>query len=164
RMQVEDLTDISRHPGVSANLCESLLLLRSSGDRSYLNISVSWSRAFLPANRQSKREVQLRQEVFEVAEALAPSLRSVPESRAAVFCGFVDELRGHPSANDLRPSGEVRLTLFDKGEELRARADLSADDYAVAGEAHLAYKLISLKGFLQRLPRLNRIEQVTAFE
>ena len=41
RMQIDDLADISRHPGISANLCESLLLLRPAGERSYLNITVS---------------------------------------------------------------------------------------------------------------------------
>ncbi len=41
RMQIDDLADISRHPGISANLCESLLLLRPAGERSSLNITVS---------------------------------------------------------------------------------------------------------------------------
>ena len=106
----------------------------------------------------------MRQEVFDVAEVLAPRLRSVPEPRIDRFFGFVDELRGQPSRDDPGPSGEVRFTLFDQGEEIRAKADLNAEDYALAGGAHLASDLVSFKGILERLPRLNRIKDVTDFE
>ena len=164
RMQIDDLTDTSRHPGISANLCESLLLLRPTGERSYLNITASWSRALLPDNHELKREVQLRQVVFDVAEVLAPRLRSVPERQIDRFFGFVGELRGQPSRDDPRPSGEVRFTLFDQGEEIRAKADLNAKDYALAARAHLTNGVIIFKGVLERLPRLNRIKDVTDFE
>jgi hypothetical protein len=164
RMQIDELADTGRHPGISANLCESLLLLRPTGDRSALTISISWSRSLLPESRELKRGVRLGQEVFNVAEVLAPKLRSVPEPRIDRFIGFVDELRGQPSRDDARPSGEVRFTLFDQGEEIRAKADLSANDYTVAAEAHLASELVSFKGILERLPRLNRVRDVTDFE
>jgi len=164
RMQIENLAYTSRHPGISANLCESLLLLRPTGERSYLNITVCWSRALLPESRESKREVQLRQEVFDVAEVLAPKLRSVPEPRIDRFIGFVDELRGQPLPDIGLPSGEVRFTLFDQGEEIRAKADLDEMYYSFAGHAHLASRVVSFKGVLERLPRLNRIRDVTDFK
>jgi hypothetical protein len=128
-----------------------------------VNISISWSRSLLPENRESRREAQLRQEVFDIAEVLAPRLRSVPEPRVDRFFGFVDELRGQPSRDDPRPSGEVRFTLFDQGEEIRAKADLSPEDYAVASGAHLSNGFVSFKGIPERLPRLNRIKNVTDF-
>src|SRR5206468_3002049 len=101
--------------------------------------------------------------VFDVAEALAPRLRSVPEPQVDRFYGIVDELRGQPSPGDSRPSGEVRFTLFEPDEELHARADLSADDYSEAIEAHRTTELVSFRGVLQRLPRLNRVDDVTDF-
>jgi hypothetical protein len=164
RMEIDDLTDTTRHPGISANLCESLLLLRPAGERSLLNITAARSRALMPDRRESNREVLLRQEVFEIAEVLAPKLRSVPEPRVDRFFGFVDELRGQPLPDIGSPAGEVRFTLFDQGEEIRARADLNQTDYAVAGRAHLANEFVSFKGVLQRLPRLNRIQDVTDFQ
>jgi hypothetical protein len=160
----DDLADPARHPGISANLCEALLMLRPAGERASLGVSATWSRAFLPETRQMRREVQLPQEVFEVAEALAPRLRSLPEPRVDRFYGFVDELRGQPTPSDPRPFGEVRFTLFDQDEEIHAKADLRAEDYAVAGAAHLSSDLVSFKGILQRLPRLNRIDRVTDFK
>jgi hypothetical protein len=162
--RIDELADPARHPGVSANLCESLLMLRPTGERAYLDVSATWSRAFPPDTREPRREVRLSQDVFEIAEALAPRLRSVPKPRIDRFYGFVDELRGQPTPHEPRPSGEVRFTLFDKEEEIRAKADLTAEDYAVAGAAHLASDLVSFKGILQRLPRLNRIDSVTDFE
>ena len=147
-----------------ANLCESLLMLRPAGGRSCLNVSVTWSRAFLPASREPRREVQLRQEVFEAAEALAPRLRPLPKPRIDRLFGCVDELRGNPGPNETRASGEVRFTLFDQEEEIHARADLSVEDYAEAAAAHLVTDLVSFKGVIQRLPRLNRIDNVTDFQ
>ena len=164
RMQIDDLADTARHPGISANFCESLLLLRPTGDRSCLNVAVSWSRALLPEGRESKREVHLGQEAFDVAEVLAPRLRSVPEPRIDRFLGFVDELRGQPLPDMGVPAGEVRLTLFDQGEEIRAKADLDEHYYFLAGEAHLHNRVVSFKGILERLPRLNRINDVTDFK
>ena len=164
RMQIDDLADISRHPGISANLCESLLLLRPAGERSYLNITVSWSRAFLPDSRESKSEVQLRQEVFDVAEVLAPKLRSVPEPRIDRFFGYVDELRGQPLPDIGLPSGEVRFTLFDQERSPREggpgrSALLRCGPRTPCEQSHQLHK-----GVLERLPRLNRIKDVTDFQ
>jgi len=162
----DDLVDVKRHPGISANLCEALLLLRPEGERSSLNVSVSWSRAYLPKSREPRREIRIDQEVFRVAETLAPRLRSLPKPRVARFYGFVDVLRGEPTADNPHPSGEVRFTLFEPDEELHelhARGDLSADDYAEAAAAHLATDVVSFKAILQRLPRLNRVLNVTDF-
>ncbi len=163
RMQIDDLTDTTRHPGISANLCEALLLLRPSGERSRLNVTVSWSRALLPANHERKRAVALRQEVFDVAEAVAPRLRAVPKPTIDHFFAYVDELRGQPTRNDPRPSGEVRFTIFDQEADIRAKADLNAHDYTIAAEAHLNRRVVGFQGVLERVPRLNRIKDVTSF-
>lgn len=162
--QTADLADPARHPGISANFCESLLMLRPDGERAYLGISLTWSRAYPPPTHKPQPEVQLRQEVFEVAEALAPRLRSLPQPRVDRFFGFVDELRGNPGPNVPRPSGEVRFTLFDQEEEIHAKADLNVTDYAEAIAAHAVTDLVSFKGILHRLPRLNRIDNVTDFK
>lgn len=163
--QADGLLDPTRNPGLSANLCESLLLLRPSGDRSSLTVSAVWSRAFLPGTREPSREVQLAQVVFEVAEALAPRLRTAPTPRPSRFLGFVDVLSGQPSRDDLRPSGEVDFTLFDDEQgEVRARGVLNADDYATAAAAHLVSGVVAFKATLRRLPRISRLDNITDFE
>ena len=161
----EELADLARNPGLSANLCEALLMLRPSGDRGSLTVSATWSRALLPSSRNSSQQVLLHQEAFEMAEVLAPRMRSQPQPRPARFIGFVDILRGQPTSADARPAGEVAFTLFDDAEgEIHARALLTADQYASAGIAHLASDLVSFKGVLQRLPRGSRIDSITDFE
>jgi hypothetical protein len=45
----ENLIDPLRHRGISANLCESLLMLRPTGDRASLSVTATWSRTRLPA-------------------------------------------------------------------------------------------------------------------
>ena len=76
----------------------------------------------------------------------------------------MDELRGRPLPDIGLPSGKVRFTLFDQGEEIRAKADLDEMHYSYAGHAHLASRVVSFKGILERLPRLNRIKDVTDFQ
>jgi hypothetical protein len=164
RMQIRDLADISRHPGISANLCESLLLLRPAGERSTLNISISWSRAFLPDSRESNSEVKLSQEAFDVAGG--------PRLEIVILAGAADRpflrLRGRaswPAASGHRLALRRGSLHPDRsGEEIRAKADLDERDYAFAGHAHLASRVVSFKGILERLPRLNRIKNVTDFQ
>ena len=104
-----------------------------AGERSNLNITVSWSRAFPPDSREPKREVLLRQEAFDVAEVLASRLRSVPELRIDRFFGYVDKASwpapyGHRLAfrrgllhfvrsggGDLRTGGPGRNALLRRG-------------------------------------------------
>jgi hypothetical protein len=163
--RADDLLDQTRNPGISANLCESLLLLRPGGDRATLTVSATWSRALLPESREPARHVQLPQVVFEVAEAIAPRLRTAPVPRPARFLGFVDVLSGQPSRDDPRPSGEVDFTLFDDEQgEIRARGILDADDYATAAAAHLASDVVAFKATLRRLPRMSRVDSITDFE
>jgi hypothetical protein len=163
--RADDLLDPARSPGVSANFCESLLLLRPSGDRASLTVSTVWSRALLPRPQELTRQAQMPQIVFEVAEAVAPRLRTAPQPRPSRFLGFVDVLSGQPSRNDPRPSGEVDFTLFDDEQgEVRARGVLGADDYATAAAAHLASAVVAFKATLRRLPRASRVDNITDFE
>jgi len=161
----EDLLDLNRHPGLSANLCEALLLLRPADYRGSLVFSAVWSRALLPSLAERARGVQLPQEAFAVAEVLAPRLRTAPQPRPASFIGFVDALRGQPRGDDPRPSGEVDFTFFDDEQgEIHARGFLAADSYALAGKAHLSSDVVTLRGVLRPLPRVSRIDEISDLE
>ncbi len=118
-MQIDELTDTARHPGISANFCESLLLLRPDGERARLDVSASHGRARSCPRGGSPARGPLRQEVFDVAEVLAPRLRSVPEPRIDRFFGYVDELRGQPSR-------EIRVRPARSASPCSTRARRSA--------------------------------------
>ena len=101
----------------------------------------------------------LAQEVFELAEFLAPQLRTSPQPIPDRWIGYVDVLRGQPTQGDPRPSGEVDFRLFDEEQgEISARGVLNPDDYAIAGAAHLATEIVAFKGILRRLPRISRVD------
>jgi hypothetical protein len=163
--RTDELIEPTRAPGLSANQCESLLLLRPTGDRASVLVTAIWSRALLPSSRESSRMVQLDQDVFGLAEALAPRLRSTPQPRPSRFIGFVDALRGQPSPDDPRPAGEVDFTLFDDEQgEIHARGNLKTDEYAKALEAHAVSDPVSFQAILRRLPRVSRVDSINDFE
>lgn len=161
---VDDLLNPAVNSGLSANFCESLLMLRPSGDSATLTISAAWSKALLPPSGNFSHLVQLSQETFEIAEVVASQLRTLPNPRVAQFLGTVDALRGQPTQTDSRPSGEVDFTIFDYCEEIHARGLLTADQYALAGKAHLAFDFVGFKGVLRPSPRVCRVEEITNFE
>jgi len=162
---VDDLSDEAKFPLISANFLESLLMLRPEAERASLQVSASWSRALSPPSAgKAKSVLVLRQDCFEAVEYLAPKLRAIPEPRQTSLVGFVDQLRGQ-QGRDGRMAGEV-VVLFiqESGESLRARLDLSADDYQAAGKAHLENNPVFFRGILVRGPRNNRVTDVTGFK
>ncbi len=160
--RLAELADLTRHPGLSANFCEALAMIRPEGERSYLSIAATWSRAYLPESAARGRTVQMRQETFNVAAALGPQLRSLPTPRVDRFFGYVDVLKA--TSTDPRPSGEARFVLFDKEEEINAWAPLNPEDFQKAGQALLTTDLITFTGILERLARGNRIKDLADFE
>ena len=163
--KADDLLDPARNSGLSANLCESLLLLRPNGDQSTLSVTAAWSRVLLPPSGKSSHFVQLRQETFDAAEILATRLRTVPQPRPDRFVGFVDGLRGQPTRQDSRPSGEVEFTILDEEQgEIRGRGLLDPTVYALAAKAHMHSEVVAFKGILRRSPRMSRIDQISGFE
>lgn len=161
----DELLDRSRNPGISANLLESILQLRPEGDRATLTVSATWSRTFPQESRQPVGSVQLAQDVFQRAEAIAQCLRTPPVPVPSLYPALVTALRGQPNLANPLPSGEVDFTVLEPEEgELSARGNLNSDDYAVAAAAHLATDLVVFKGTLRRLPRMSRVENISDFK
>lgn len=162
--QIDKLANASAHPYMSANLCEALSMLRPEGERSRLNVSVAWSKAIPLPDSGVHASIELRREYFDAAEYLAPKLRAAPQSKEEAFVGFVDILRGQPDAQG-KMAGEVVFSIaFDSGELVRARADLTAEDYQTAGDAHLHNEPVYFRGLLVRAPRTNRVDGVKGFK
>jgi hypothetical protein len=154
----------SDHPPISANLCEALVMMQPSGDRSRLTIQASWSRTLPPppgANWPSI--VHLRGDDFPIVEKLAIALRPAREPKPSQFIALVDALAGDPDEHN-RVSGEVQLLVFDPEEgSFKARVNLNAEDYHIAWEAHGTAGYVSLNGVLKPGGRVHRIEEVSNF-
>jgi hypothetical protein len=159
------LAPASDHPPISANLCEALVMMQPTGDRSRLTIQASWSRTLPPPPGASLPAiVHLRRDVFPVVEKLAVTLRPAREPKPSQFIALVDALSGDPDEHN-RVSGEVQLLVFDAEEgSFKARVNLNADDYHIAWEAHGMAGYVSLNGVLKLGGRVHRIEDVSNFK
>ena len=151
---------------LSANLCDALLMMQPTGDRSRLTVQATWARTLPPPPGASLPSVvHLRRDDFRVVERIAAALRPAREPKPSHFIALVDALFGNPDEHD-RVSGEVQLlVLFDAEEgSCKARVDLNPDDYHVAWEAHGAAGYVSLNGVLKQGGRIHRIDDVSNFK
>jgi hypothetical protein len=150
-------------PVLSANLCEAVLAMQPTGERSRLAVQTSWSRAFAPPPEpETPAAVLLRSDVFGEIEKVARELRPSKEPKVSELVGLVDSLLGDPDSEG-RVQGDVILLLFDAEGTLKARATLGADQYRIAWEAHGAARYVALSGMLIRERRIHRIEKISQF-
>jgi len=164
RQQGEDLLKPGAVPLLSANLCDALVMMAPVSERSNLTFSTVWGNAGIPApNGVSARPVSFRGETFRLAQSLVSRLRALPRPELSWFVGFVDVLSGVPT-EDHRRAGEVLVTLLQEDETLKARLNLSADDYAKADRAHMTNSPVLFEGILSRSARGGQVEQVRYFE
>lgn len=152
-------------PILSANLCEGLLDMQPEGEEAFLRISADFS-ATVPSNREvaPPRAVRLTREMFPRIESLIGRLRPVQAPRRQLLVGFVETLNGRPNT-DGRMEGQVTLRLMTAdSDNLRARTDLAVDDYALADQAHMGNRPVSLEGVLRQAGRSYRIDSPARFQ
>jgi hypothetical protein len=163
RERADELVQPDKALLLSANLYEALFQMKPAGERPTLTILAAWSRAVPAPEGTVPNSVCLTQEVFAVAEYVAPRLRSTPQPIPDWFFGRVDVLKGQPGP-DGRPSGPVQVTIFHEEELLRASLELSADEHAVAIRAYETNAPVTFRGVLYRAPRLSRITEISNFQ
>src|SRR4051794_19980343 len=73
--------------GISANLCDALVMMKPPGDESRLDIQVTWSRARPPRPRGVPRSVSLPQEHFPLIEEVGRQLRTRPTAQREPYRG-----------------------------------------------------------------------------
>lgn len=167
-VDADDLASLTSHAvgmaPLSANLCDALLMMQPSGDRSRLTLGSTWSRAIAPPDpAQHPSSVSLRREFFPAIADLAQALRPAREPKPTYIVGLVDALLGDPG-EDGRVRGDVQLMIFNQDETTRARVTLDPEDYHQAWEAHGVGGYVSLNGILVSGGRSYRIEQVRSFK
>jgi hypothetical protein len=163
RQQGEELLIPGTVPLLSANLCDALVMMAPAAERSSLTFATVWGNDGLPApNGTSAQPVSFRGETFRLAQSLVPRLRALPRPESSWFVGFVDVLCGVPT-EDHRRAGEVQVTLLQEDETLKARLNLSADDYAKADRAHMTNSPVLFEGILSRTSHGGRVEPVRSF-
>ncbi len=149
---------------VSANLCEGLLDMQPEDERAFVAIEPSWDSSIaLPESMKPDMKAELRREHFTLLNDLSRSLRPRDdEAHPIALVGRVDRLNGTPD-EDGRVCGEIVLSLMMEDTILRARADLTPDDYVRAIEAHRWNRLVRLSGVVRRGRKLHRVDRVNGF-
>jgi hypothetical protein len=149
---------------ISANLCEALLEMQPLAEESLISVYPTWARTISPPlNTPSK--VRFSREYFPIIEDVARQLRPAQGLKEATIIGWVDALDGKPGP-DGRQQGTVTIEIPLEGMEkfIKARLDLSADDYAIANKAHMARDVVRLTGVLHMGPRISVIKSYREFE
>lgn len=109
----------------------------------------------------AEREVRPTLEVLD--DILSGSLQPAEEPRPDLFVGYVDALNGE-MAEDGRVRGEVTLLLLHEDTPIRARVDLSADQYRTANDAHMTGGVVAVRGILYRGRRVHHLGNVSSFQ
>jgi hypothetical protein len=159
------LREVDHEPTLSANFCEGLLDLIPTDDDALLDIGAVWDRT-LPAsaNHSFPSIIRISREIIPHVEYLAAKLRPAKLLDRQYYVGSVETLDGRTNAQNQR-EGDVVVRVVDAdGEPRRARVELAAELYAVADQAHMQNRLISVEGNLRRHGQRFRIADPTGFQ
>lgn len=152
---------------ISANLCEALTRLQDEKIQNDLDISFAWAVTVVaPEFARKENWVRFAKDDFKRIAEVGDALRAIEGTKESLFLATVEELNG-VMGNDGRRFGEVVFRVLQPEEEnpIRARANLSAEDYIEADKAHMndgSYALFHAKLHPGRQPRL--LTEIDSFE
>lgn len=144
-------------PVISANICDAIVTMEPPSDKAMLEISSQWAKK-LGKPDDIPNQVKIRRDYFHVIEDIGRALRPHLPTAKKTFIGKVDNLLGKPG-EDGRMAGDITVVFVSDDDELiTAKISLSADEYQVAGQAHLGGSYVSMTGTLYRAARMSRIK------
>lgn len=151
---------------VSSNLCEALTCFEDESLKNSVEIGIAWAGCIpLPPDEERISIVRVQHDYFSRIEEVRRELRSTDLHMDDVFPGTVERLDGEMGSDGKR-SGEVILSLLTPdGEQVRARANLNAQQYEQADKAHMtdgAFVQVTGKLHPGRQPRL--LNDIRSFE
>jgi hypothetical protein len=164
-IESEDLDSIDREkPILTSNFCEALLRMQPPQERSSLILSCTWAPGLPLSSRDAALgEVAFQREQFPAIERVFQRLQPAEEPSPDLFVGYVAALNGDMGPEG-RVQGEVTLLLLHEDSPLRARVDLSPDQYRTANDAHMTGGVVAVRGILHRGRRVHRLTEVTSFQ
>jgi hypothetical protein len=142
---------------VSSNLCDAVVQFYDPVSRNSLEVEIDWAPS-LPQNK-TRRPLRIQRDYFARIAEVGDALAKVESQEPDTFIGTVEQLAGE-LGDDGRRAGDVILALLlPEGEVVRSRVQLDADNYVLAGEAHMTNgRYVKVVGKLQpgRQPRVLR--------
>jgi hypothetical protein len=137
------------HQGISANLCDDLVLMRPPGDESSLDIRVSWARTRPRLPADVPQSVSFPQEHFPVIEEVGRQLRTRATAGPERFRGKVLSVK--KALRPLMPevAGWMVLAAEVGGVPARVKVDLHAKEFASACDALRNDWSVEVKGTIR---------------
>ncbi|MFN9644861.1 MAG: hypothetical protein ACK6BG_07030 [Cyanobacteriota bacterium] len=123
---------------VSSNLCEAITRMEDTALRNAIDISFAWAACIpRPSDEPRTSVVRIQHDYFARIEEVRRELRANEGHLEDVFYGTVERLDGEMGQGGRR-LGEVLLSILTPdGEQVRARANLDAEQYEQADKAHM---------------------------
>ncbi len=145
---------------ISGNFLESLMAFPVEHESASLYITANWDKTV--AQPEGPMRADVRYDMFQAIDDVARQLRPIKVSREDKFIAKVVTLKGEPNMQE-KMEGDVILLLLHEDAGVKARVWLSAEDYAIAGEAHMQNKYVAVTGVFSRFRKSNRIESYNSF-
>jgi hypothetical protein len=147
----------SPKPLISSNLCKAITNFHEEHDDFDLWIDFKWSASLnTPPNLYLPAIIKIQKDYFSRIDEVKRELRNTEKDKEDVFIATVERLDGDIDDAGQR-SGEVILNLMQEDEIIRARTNLTSNQYTDADKAHMTSgAFIKVKGKLHpgNQPRL----------
>ncbi len=134
--------------GVSANLCEALAAMKPRGDRSRVDIRMSWSRSRPRLPQGLPQLVSFSQGDFPTLEEAGRKLRERATPRRDRFVGKVFSLQSEIASLIDDHAGRVVVRTEVGGRPARVKLVLNRDDYRLACDAHRDDRRVAVTGII----------------
>lgn len=148
--------------GVSSNFLTALADMRPSGERSFVEIDVSWSRA-RPEPVLARSRVKFEQGVFGMFTEAARALRETSPVPGLEVEGFVVRLE-RPEKGVEQPGEVIIATPLEGYGSAKIHVRLSGAAYAAATNAHRDGLQVRVFGTLTKMGRRFELRDPSGFE
>jgi hypothetical protein len=148
--------------GVSSNFLSALADMRPSGERSFIEIDMSWSRA-RPVPRLPRSSVRFEQGVFGLFTEAARALRETTPVMGQEVEGFVVRLE-RPEKDIEQPGEVVVATQLEGYGSAKVHVRLAVPAYSLAADAHRDGLRVRVLGTLTKTGRRFELREPSGFE
>jgi hypothetical protein len=141
--------------GVSADLCESIALLKSCGGAAF-HVRIGWA-PIRPAQNHEPVAVVFTRDALEVIDEAGRMLRDKEPTPSFVVEGLVHRVAREPTDED--PTGEVEVLAVVNGAQRPVRLQLTGEDWKRAHQALGERRIVRCEGELVRTTRPFRLNR-----
>ncbi|MFS8068056.1 MAG: hypothetical protein ACMG6S_17005 [Byssovorax sp.] len=162
------VTEMKRDPtpSVSSNFCEALTRFKDDTIKSSVEVSITWAAVIArPAGEPPTSVVRVQHDYFSRIEEVAQELRPATPHAEDTFVGTVEGLEGEMGPDNQRSGPVILSLLLPEGEQVRARVNLDAKQYAEADKAHMTEGIyVKVRGRLHPGRQPRQMSDVASFE